>query len=374
VKPVIVAGHVCVDLTPALDAPPAMEPGRLIQVGPLALSAGGCVGNTGLALASLGVPTQLIASAGSDQLGRVLVALLASSSADTAGITRLDGRGTSYSIVVDVPGRDRTFWHHIGANAAFDGSGVIDRIVAAARLPGPGIAAGAQDTILHLGYPTHLPALYADGGAALVRLVGAARSAGATVSIDMAEIDPASEARTVDWERLLARILPGVDVMKASVDDLEAMLPHRIGIEPIAWADALVGLGAAVALVTAGADGLCVRTASEARVRAAARPLRDALTDWANREIWVPPITTRVLTTTGAGDAAAAGFLAGIAHGRGPVESALLSAAAAAARISGHPIGEAYELVATIELPKEPRSGWSIEPDCAYHGPRDKEV
>jgi sugar/nucleoside kinase (ribokinase family) len=380
VKPVIVAGHVCVDLTPALDGPPAMEPGRLIQVGPLALSAGGCVGNTGLALASLGVPTQLVASAGSDQLGRVLVALLSTSSADAAGITCLDGRGTSYSIVVDVPGRDRTFWHHIGANAAFDGSGVIDRIEAAARLPGPaivagaGIAAGAQDTILHLGYPTHLPALYADGGAALVRLVGAARSAGATVSIDMAEIDPASEARAVDWESLLARTLPGVDVMKASVDDLDAMLPHRIEVEPIAWADALVELGAAVALVTAGAGGLYVRTASAARIRAAAPPLRDALPDWANREIWAPPFTTRVFTTTGAGDAAAAGFLAGLAHGRGPAESALLSAAAAAARISGRSIGEAYELVATIELPKEPRSGWSIGPDRAYHGPRDKEV
>ena len=373
-KSVIVAGHVCVDLTPALDAPPAMEPGRLIQVGPLALSAGGCVGNTGLALASLGVSTQLVASAGSDQLGRVLVALLATSSADTAGITCLDGRGTSYSIVVDVPGRDRTFWHHIGANAAFDGSGVIDRIEAAARLPGAGIAAGAQDTVLHLGYPTHLPALYADGGAALVRLVGAARSAGATVSIDMAEIDPTSEARAVDWESLLARTLPGVDVMKASVDDLDAMLPHRIGIEPIAWADTLVELGAADALVTAGADGLYVRTASAARISAAARPLRAALADWANREIWAPSFTTRVLTTTGAGDAAAAGFLAGLAHGCGPVESALLSAAAAAARISGRPIGEAYELVATIEPPKEPRSGWSIGPDRAYHGPRDKEV
>ncbi len=136
-----------------------------------------------------------------------------------------------------------------------------------------------------------LPALYADGGAALVRLVGAARSVGATVSIDMAEIDPTSEARAVDWESLLARTLPGVDVMKASVDDLDAMLPHGIGIEPIAWPDALVELGAA-----------------------------------------------------------------------------------AAARISGRPIGEAYELVATIELPKEPRSGWSIGPDRAYHGPRDKEV
>ena len=373
-KPVIVAGHVCVDLTPGLDAPPAMEPGRLIQVGPLALSAGGCVSNTGLALASLGIPTQLVASAGSDQLGRVLVALLATSAADTAGITCLDGRSTSYSIVVDVPGRDRTFWHHIGANAAFDGSGVIDRIEAAARLPGADIAAGAQDTILHLGYPTHLPALYADGGAALVRLVGAARSAGATVSTDMAEIDPASEAKAVDWESLLARTLPGVDVMKASVDDLDAMLPHRTGIEPIAWADALVELGVAVALVTAGAEGLYVRTASAARIRAAARPLREALPDWANRELWAPSFATRVLTTTGAGDAAAAGFLAGLAHARGPAESALLSAAAAAARMSGRPIGEAYELVATIELPKEPRSGWSIGLDRVYHGPRDKEV
>ncbi len=371
---VIVAGHVCVDLTPALDAPPVIEPGRLIQVGPLALSPGGCVANTGVALASLGIPTQLVARAGSDQLGRILVELLATSGADSSGIACLGGQGTSYSIVVDFPGRDRTFWHHIGANASFDGSGVIDRIEAAARLPGTGIAAGTQDTILHLGYPTHLPALYADGGAALVRLVGAARSAGATVSIDMAEIAPGSEARAVDWESLLARTLPSVDVVKASVDDLAAMLPHRIGIEPIAWADALVELGAAVALVTAGADGLYVRTASAARIRAAARPLRDALADWANREIWAPPFAARVLATTGAGDAAAAGFIAGLALGRGPGESASLSAAAAAARISGRPIGEAYELAASIELARERRSGWSVGPDRVYHGPRDKEV
>jgi sugar/nucleoside kinase (ribokinase family) len=350
-----------------------MEPGRLIQVGPLALSAGGCVGNTGLALASLGIPTELVASAGDDQLGRVLVALLATSTADTTGITCLDGQGTSYSIVLDVPGRDRTFWHHIGANAAFDGSGVIDRMEAAARLPGADVA-GPQDTILHLGYPTHLPALYADGGAALIRLVGAARSAGATISIDVAEVDPASEARAVDWDGLLARTLPCVDVVKASVDDLEAMLPHRARLEPIAWADALVELGAAVAIVTAGADGLYVRTAAAARIRAAARPLRDVLPDWANRELWAPSLATRVLATTGAGDAAAAGFLAGLAHGRGSAESASLSAAAAAARISGRPIGEAYELAASTEPARAQRSGWSIGPDRVYHGPRDKEA
>jgi sugar/nucleoside kinase (ribokinase family) len=400
-KPVIVAGHVCVDLTPAFDTPPAMEPGRLIAVGPLALTAGGCVSNTGLALASLGVPTQLVASAGADELGRVLVALLATSAADTTGITCLDGRSTSYSIVVDVPGRDRTLWHHIGANSAFDGSGVVDRIEAAARLPGAdrpvgeastwrgaaatagagvdaapgaGIAGDACDPILHLGYPTHLPALYADGGAALVRLVHDARAAGATVSLDMAEIDPASEAGAVDWENLMAQTLASVDVMKASVDDLDAMLPHRSGLEPIAWADLLVELGVAVALVTAGADGLYVRTASAARIRAASRLLRDALPDWASREIWAPPFTTHVVRTTGAGDAAAAGFLAGLAHGRGLAGSALLSAAAAAARISGRPIGDAHELAVAIEPASGPRSGWSIGPDRVYHGPRDKEV
>ena len=374
-KTVIVVGHVCVDLTPALDAPPGIEPGRLIQVGPLALSAGGCVGNTGLALASLGVPTQLVASVGADELGRALVDLLAASAADASGISRVDGRGTSYSIVVDVPGRDRTFWHHIGANAAFDGNGVVERVVAAG-------AADSGDAILHLGYPTHLPALYADGGAGLIRLVSAARSAGAIVSLDMAEIDPKSEATAVDWESILARTLPAVDIVKASVDDLEAMLPGRAGagagIAPIAWADALVDFGAAVALVTAGAAGLYLRTAPTERMGTAAQPLREALPNWASRELWAPPIATHSVTTTGAGDTAAAGFLAGLAAGCGPAESASLSSAAAAARISGRPIGDAYDLAASCAASTTPArersSGWWIGPDHVYRGPRDKEV
>lgn len=366
-KPVIVAGHVCVDLTPALDGPPAMEPGRLIQVGPLALSAGGCVGNAGPALASLGVPTRLVANVGSDQLGRLLVGLLATSGADSSGITCLVGEATSYSIVVDVAGRDRTFWHHVGANSTFDGTGVVDRIEAA----GSGATAGDRDAILHIGYPTHLPALYSNGGAALVGLVRAAREAGATVSIDMAEIAPASDARAVDWESLLARALPSVDVVKASVDDLAAMMPRHAGTGPIAWGDALVALGAAVALVTAGSDGLYLRTAPGARIRDAARPLREASPDWADRELWAPPFVSRVVRTTGAGDAAAAGFVGGLALGRSLAQCAALSAASAAARISGRPIGDAYELAASFEPAGDLRSGWSLGRDRVYHGPRD---
>jgi sugar/nucleoside kinase (ribokinase family) len=81
VRPVVVAGHICLDLAPALESPPAVEPGRLVAVGPLALSPGGCVSNTGLALAALGVPSQLVADVGTDELGRVLIELLAGSAA-----------------------------------------------------------------------------------------------------------------------------------------------------------------------------------------------------------------------------------------------------------------------------------------------------
>jgi sugar/nucleoside kinase (ribokinase family) len=377
-RSIIVAGHVCLDLTPTLETTPAIEPGRLIGVGPLAISPGGCVSNTGLALAALGVPTQLIADAGSDELGRVLVELLAASAADTTGIARLEGRLTSYSIVVDFPGRDRTFWHHIGANADFDGRGVVDRIEAAmptnAAPIGPEGAGGDREPILHLGYVTHLPRLYAEGGSALARLVGAASSAGATVSIDVAEIDPASEARAVDWERLLALVLPAVDIMKASVDDLTAMMPGHAGIGPIKWADLLVKLGAAVAVVTAAADGLYVRTGSEGRIREASRTLGTALDDWSNRELWVPALAARVLATTGAGDSAAAGFLAGLAQGGGPARCALLSAAAAAARISGWPIGDARQTEAEWRPSRDVRSGWTVGPDRVYHGPRDAEA
>ena len=412
-RPVVVAGHACLDLTPAWSAEPAIDSGRLIGVGPLAMSPGGCVGNTGPALVALGVATHLAAHVGSDELGRILVEMLARSGAGTAGITRLDGLTTSYSIVVDFPGRDRTFWHHVGANAAFDGSGVVERIEAAraaSAAAGSGGAVGVvggegrvvtdpaaaitdwaaePEVILHLGYSTHLPALYATGGSALTRLVDAARAHGALVSLDMAEIDGASDARSVDWEGLLARTLPSVDIMKASVDDLTAMMPGRRGLGADQWAALLVELGAAAGLVTAGPGGLYLRTGPEPRIRTAAHSLRAAAADWSNREIWVPTLAARVLVTTAAGDMAAAGFLAGLSAGRGPAECALLAAASAAARISGRPIREAYTIAAGFSPapttgpvsatpvsagPTNPGNAWIAGYDRVFHGPHDMEV
>ena len=52
---VVVAGHICLDIIPVLAEEPDLRPGSLVEIGPAALSAGGPVGNVGLALHRLGV-------------------------------------------------------------------------------------------------------------------------------------------------------------------------------------------------------------------------------------------------------------------------------------------------------------------------------
>ena len=62
--------------------------------------------------------------AGDDELGALLVALLRARGRETGQIRLLAERSTSYSLVFEPGGQDRSFWHHVGANAEFDGSAV----------------------------------------------------------------------------------------------------------------------------------------------------------------------------------------------------------------------------------------------------------
>ena len=296
---VMVAGHVCVDLIPELAAVPDVGPGELAEVGPLVAAPGGAVANTGSVLAGLGAEVAVAADAGDDELGALLEHVLAARGLDTTTLRRRAGETTSYSLVLEAPGRDRAFWHHIGANAGFDG----------ADLPLEGLAA------LHVGYPSLLPALTADGGTPLAALFERARAAGAVTSLDLAVIDPASAAARLDWRALLERVLPHVDVLSPSIEDVHSCLgPARdVG----SAARELVDMGAGAVLLTAGADGLALRTAGGYE-----------------RSI-APPAVGEVRTTLAAGDAASAGVLWGILCGCGPDECLRLAAETAAALVSG---------------------------------------
>lgn len=318
-----VCGHLCVDLFPALTANPDLTPGALNDVGPLAVQVGGCVANTGGALAALGAPVQLVGRVGDDGLGQLLQSMLPELAGSAT--TRVDvrpGESTSYSLVLQPPGQDRVFFHSVGANNSFDGTDVD---VSAADF-------------LHIGYPPLLPALAADGGGPLAALLARARAAGVTTSVDMAYVDPAGPVGQLDWDAILRATLRLTDVFTPSTDDLTSALHHRIDPTPTglrAEAARLVALGAGVVMVTAGPAGLAVRAGSAQRLRES-RVLAPLAELWADADVWVPALPCAELAmTTGAGDTATAGLIYGLLSGLPPAAAAGLAVAAAAQRIVG---------------------------------------
>lgn len=80
----VIAGHICLDIHPDLSGENRESfdriflPGRLIEAGPAAFSAGGAVSNTGLALNKLGVSAHLVGKVGDDLFGHALRQILAS--------------------------------------------------------------------------------------------------------------------------------------------------------------------------------------------------------------------------------------------------------------------------------------------------------
>jgi sugar/nucleoside kinase (ribokinase family) len=318
---IVVAGQTCLDLVPTLPEPPAIDPGALVAVGGLDLRLGGCVANTGTALADLGAEVRLAADVGDDDLGAVLVRLARARFGEGARINVAAGLRTSYSIVIEPPGRDRTFWHHAGASRAFDGT-TVD-------------LAGADG--LHVGYPPLLPALVADGAAPLRALLHRARGQGALTSVDLVVVDPGLETATVDWAGILGRVAPALDVLSPSADDLASMglcRAHPSADEVGAVAGRLVEAGVAVVAVSSGAGGLVVRSGGRDRLAGTERLARLA-EDWADRELRVAVSAGPVRTTLAAGDAASAGLLFGLLAGLPLDRAAALSMAVAGRRVTG---------------------------------------
>ena len=359
----LVAGHVCIDLIPALAGPVDLAPGGLVEVGPIALRPGGCVSNTGRDLLALGAPAQLIADVGDDEMGRVLCRMLAAEAGPAAALRAIPGQTTSYSLVVQPPGGDRVFWHHVGANASFDGDGID-------------LAAG---DLLHVGYPPLLPALAAGGAAGLRALLSRARARGLTTSVDLVVVDRDSEAGQQDWEAILRDTLPLVDVFTPSVDDLASVLRRDFTTSPEALSELagrIVTGGAAVVALTAGPHGLLLRTAGPQRLAAGGPVLAALPPSWADRELWVPPLSATVVSTVGAGDAATAGLLYGLLAGAEPEDAALTAAGAAALRVSGHDRLPHYDesAIAETNVVAADRSGWDRGRRGVFTGHADSAV
>ena len=390
----IVAGHVCLDIIPrfpgrAVSPQDVFTPGKLTNVEEAAISTGGAVSNTGIALAKLGVKPTLAARVGRDDFGRLIRERLARF-ANTEGLVESPAGHSSYTCVIAPPGIDRIFFHCPGANDEFGPEDLPQELCARAKL-------------FHFGYPPLMRRMYADGGSELAELFRKAQSAGATTSLDMALPDPQSESGRVDWRALLQRLLPHVDLFHPSIeealfmaerakrDQLKAQAAGRDLIDLLdgrdysALSSLFLAWGAAIVSLKSGPRGFYLRSAARMRLEAmgAARPAD--LDNWTSREIWSPAFRPPPTgSATGSGDSALAGFLTAFLRGE------TIESAAACANAMGYQNLHALDAVSGIadwpttlriagdrSLPRLPFSlhspGWRFDPrQSLWLGPADR--
>ena len=343
---IIVAGHICLDLLPTFDKKQSASlaeifvPGKLNHVGESVLSSGGTVSNTGIALRQLGFSTGLMAKIGDDLFGQGLLKILEDFSSGLQLIVD-SASSTSYSYVIAPPGVDRVFLHHPGANDTFCSQDLDYESIAQSRL-------------FHFGYPPLMKRMYEDGGIDLAAMMKQVKASGVTTSLDMAYPDPDSPAGRADWMQVLENALPYTDVFLPSLEELLYMLDrqefdrlvaagHETGKSFISLfdmnklpqlADKVLDLGCAVVVIKLGYKGLFIKTSNIERLASVGKAAPEPVSDWANI-CWFAPsfLVNEIASTTGAGDASIAGFLAGLLSGQSSWRSLQLACGAAAQKI-----------------------------------------
>ncbi len=376
---VAVAGHICLDVIPTFvtQTHRAWQPGTLVRIGPAQFAPGGAVANVGLSLHRLGCRPGLVGRVGDDTFGATLLDLLRAHDEHLVeGMRVTAGETTSYSIVINPPGVDRTFLHCPGANDRF---GAAD------------VTLGWQALrVLHFGYPPLMARIAANDGAELATLLAGARARGVTTSLDMAWPDPESAAGRLDWAALLQHCLPEVDLFMPSAEELVFMLDPAHSREP--WhlaqiellAERCLQLGTAIVAVKLGDQGLYLRSTDvETRLEAAGAAFRGIWIPWLGRQLWAPCFAVTVAGTTGAGDATIAGLLMALLSAMEPEATLTHAVAVGACSVEAHDatsgvpawevvrsrLANGWDRLPTREAASEWR--WSDNPGI-WHGVHDR--
>lgn len=365
-KKIIAAGHICIDITPVFSSAASyaaigqlLEPGKLIQMDPADVHTGGSVANTGLALKKLGANVQLMGKVGADAFGAMVQNILSDYGA--GGLIVDEHSSTSYSVVLAVPGIDRIFLHCPGANNTFVSADIPEEALEDAAL-------------FHFGYPPLMKRIYENGGQELVTIFRRMKDKGIATSLDLAAVDPNSEAGKEDWEAFLKNVLPYTDFFVPSFEELLFMLDREkynrltaLGgdmsrlldmerdVKPLA--QKCLALGCRVVLIKCGTGGMYCQTGSEAELAQIGSRLELDTALWANHAGIQPCFKAdRVLSGTGAGDTSIAAFLLAAADGKAPLDCVALAAAEGACAVT------TYDALSGLkqlpELEERIASGW----------------
>ncbi len=253
-------------------------PGRLRHAHTLSLLAGGAESNVAIGLARLGLRARWLSALGDDELGELVLHRIRAEGVETWA-ARVAGRPTGLYLREQVAGGIRVHYYRQGSAASTLAPGAFD------------VTAFSGAAYLHLTGIT--PALSADAAAFTRWAAGVAREAGARVSFDV-------NYRGKLWSPAAARdftdsMLPLVDVLLAGTDEVETLWGWSDEDDALAR---FAAAGPAEVILKRGAAG-CVARLSGERLESAGFdvPVRDPI---------------------GAGDAFAAGYLAGSVWGEPP--------------------------------------------------------
>ncbi len=248
--------------------------GELTLVDEMHPSIGGCAANTGIGLAKLGVATSVMGKVGRDGFGDLVTGVLRDEGLDTRGVAIDKCAYTSATMVMIARDGERSFIHHTGANAAFTFDDVDWRLLEEARL-------------LHIAGHFLMPGL---DGLPCAQVLKRAREMGLTTSLDTAW--DATE-RWMDLRPTLAHLNYFVPSFAEAQRCAQSLNPRAN--TPRDVAQVFLDEGVGVVALKMGEEGSFVKS-------------RDG--EWR-----IPAFQVRSVDATGAGDAFAAGFLAGVLNG-----------------------------------------------------------
>ena len=272
---------------------------------------GGSAANTVAGLAALGARTAFIGKTRADQLGRIFAHDIRAQGARYDGPVadgEADGE-TGRCLVMVTPDGQRSMGTYLGVSASLAPEDIDTGL------------AGAADWLYLEGYLFDSPA----AKEAYSRAIRAAKAGGGRVAFTV------SDPFCVDRHRadMKALIAADVDLLFANRDELLALYET----DDLETALDRVAGDVAMAAVTLSEEGAMVVTPAG--------------------RFPTPTVATEVMDTTGAGDLFAAGFLAGLAKGREPIECARMGCVAAAEVIShmgARPVADLPELMARAGL------------------------
>jgi sugar/nucleoside kinase (ribokinase family) len=256
---------------------------------------GGSVANTTAGIAELGGSSGFVGAVADDEIGRTYTENLRSSGVEfephVSETAAGDGLGTGRCMVLITADADRTMGTYLGAASTLTPAGVPTPFVARASI------------VLLEGYLWDVPA----AKEAMRHAAATAHASEGSVALSLS--DPFCVSR--HQREFLDLLLDDVDVLLGNEEEVTMLFGASSTKGAVAAAEE-TGL---LVVMTRGAEGAVVLTAQ------------------GPQEVPASAVE-RVTDTTGAGDLFAAGFLFGLTHGMGPVESTRLGGLCAAEIIS----------------------------------------